>query len=113
MWICGPTRSATPAALISEAVGRALHQHLGLVAKTARSAGLDSISLGGLKIDTSKIGKIDGATLADALRALFEMAKAPVALIIDEAQHALTSEAGENAMAALSRPATNSTAPAW
>lgn len=90
-----------PGSLISEAVGRALHQHLGLVAKTARSAGLDSVSLGGLKIDTSKIGKIDGATLADALRALFEMAKAPVALIIDEAQHALTSEAGENAMAAL------------
>ncbi len=90
-----------PGSLISEAVGRALHKRLGLVAKTAKSAGLDSISLGGLKIDTSKIGKIDGATLADALRALFEMAKVPVALIIDEAQHALTSEAGENAMAAL------------
>lgn len=90
-----------PGSLISEAVGRALHKHLGLVAKTAKSAGLDSISLGGVKIDTSKIGKIDGATLADALRALFDMAKTPVALIIDEAQHALTSEAGENAMAAL------------
>ena len=90
-----------PGSLISEAVGRALHKHLGLVAKTAKSAGLDSISLGGVKIDTSKIGKIDGATLADALRALFDMAKAPVALIIDEAQHALTSEEGENAMAAL------------
>ena len=90
-----------PGSLISEAVGRALHKHLGLVAKTAMSAGLDSISLGGFKIDTSKIGKIDGATLADALRALFETAKAPVALIIDEAQHALTSEAGETAMAAL------------
>ena len=90
-----------PGSLISEAVGRALMKQLGVVAKTARSAGLESITVGGIKIDTSKIGRIDGTTLADALRALVESAKNPVALIIDEAQHALTSEAGETAMAAL------------
>lgn len=90
-----------PGSLIAEVVGRALFKHLGPIAKAAKAGGLDSISVGGIKIDTSKIGKIDGATLADALRALFEAAKAPVALIIDEAQHALTSDAGENAMAAL------------
>jgi hypothetical protein len=39
--------------------------------------------------------------LPDALRALHEAAKAPVALIVDEAQHALTSEAGEATMSAL------------
>ena len=54
---------------------------------------------GTLKIDTRKIGKIDGVTLPEALRALHETAKAPVALIVDEAQHALTSEAGEATMA--------------
>jgi hypothetical protein len=90
-----------PGSLIAEAVGRALLKQLGVVAKTARSAGLESISVGGVKIDTSKIGRTDGSTLADALRALVEAAKNPVALIIDEAQHALTSEAGETAMAAL------------
>lgn len=90
-----------PGSLIAEAVGRALHKQLGVIAKTARAAGLDSINLAGIKIDTSKIGRVDGATLVDALRALVEAAKAPVALIIDEAQHALTSEAGESAMAAL------------
>lgn len=90
-----------PGSLIAEAVGRALMKQLGVVAKTARSAGLESISVGGIKIDTSKIGRVDGTTLADALRALVETAKNPVALIIDEAQHALTSEAGETAMAAL------------
>ena len=90
-----------PGTLIAEAVGRALLKQLGVVAKTARSAGLESINVGGIKIDTSKIGKVDGTTLADALRALVEAAKNPVALIIDEAQHALTSEAGETAMAAL------------
>ena len=90
-----------PASLMVEAVGRSLHQHLGLVAKGARSAGLDSITVGGIRIDTSKIGKVNGTTLADALRALCEAAKSAVALVIDEAQHALTSEAGDSAMAAL------------
>lgn len=90
-----------PGALIAEAVGRALLKQLGMVAKTARSAGLESINVGGIKIDTSKIGKVDGTTLTDALRALVETAKNPVALIIDEAQDALTSEAGETTMAAL------------
>ncbi|MDT7518957.1 AAA family ATPase [Rhodoferax sp. TBRC 17660] len=90
-----------PGSLIAEAVGQALLKQLGVVAKTAKLAGLDSISVGGIKIDTSKIGKVDGSTLTDALRALSEASKAPVALVIDEAQHALTSEAGETAMAAL------------
>jgi len=39
--------------------------------------------------------------LTEALRALHMKAKAPIALIVDEAQHALTSLAGETAMAAL------------
>lgn len=91
-----------PGNLIAEAIGRALQPHLGMVARAAKKAGLDNVSLAGwLNIDTSRIGKPDGATLPDALRALVETAKSPVALIVDEAQHALTSEAGETAMAAL------------
>lgn len=83
-----------PGNLITEAIGRAVQARLGKIAKTVKSAGLDSVSIAGLKLDTSKIGKSDGATRPDALRALQEMAQAPVALIIDEAQHALTSESG-------------------
>ena len=91
-----------PGTLVAEAIGRALQPHLGRVAKAAKRAGLESVTIAGaLKIDTSKIGRIDGATLPDALRSLQEAAKVPVALIVDEAQHALTSEAGEAAMAAL------------
>jgi hypothetical protein len=59
------------------------------------------VKIGGLEVDTSKIGKVDGLTLTEALRLLHETAGQPVALIIDEAQHALTSEAGEAAMTAL------------
>ncbi len=90
-----------PGALIAEAIARALEPQLGLVARAARKAGLDKVKMGGLEVDTSKIGKIDGLTLTEALRLLHESADKPVALIIDEAQHSLTSEAGEAAMTAL------------
>lgn len=90
-----------PGDLIAEAIARALAPQLGLVARTAKKAGLDKLKLGGLEVDTSRIGKVDGLTLVDALRLLHDSAGKPVALIIDEAQHALTSEAGEAAMTAL------------
>ena len=90
-----------PGALVADAIARSLAPHLGLVSRAARKAGLESVTVAGTKIDISRIGKIDGATLPDALRALHEAARAPVALIVDEAQHALTSEAGEATMAAL------------
>ena len=91
-----------PGELIADAIGRALQPHLGVLAKAAQKTGLTSVNLGGaVQIDTTRIGRVDGATLTDALRALHEAARTPIALIIDEAQHALTSEAGEAVMAAL------------
>ena len=91
-----------PAALIADAIARALAPQLGVVSRVARKAGLERVTVAGaLKIDVSMIGKIDGVTLPDALRALHKAAKAPVALMVDEAQHALTSEAGEATLSAL------------
>jgi hypothetical protein len=91
-----------PGDLIAETIGRELERHLGPLARLAKSAGVDSLNVAGwLQIDTRKIGKLDGVTLAEALKTLYEAAKGPIALIVDEAQHALTSEAGEAAMAAL------------
>ncbi|MTW19671.1 ATP-binding protein [Allochromatium palmeri] len=90
-----------PGMLITEAIGRTLQARLGKLAKTVKSAGLESVSIAGVKLDTTRIGRQDGATLPDALRALHETTQAPVALIIDEAQQALTSEAGDTTMAAL------------
>jgi hypothetical protein len=91
-----------PGALIAETIARALQSRLGLVARSAKKVGLKTVRLAGaLDIDTSKIGQVDGLTLLDALRTLQQAAARPVALIIDEAQHALTSEAGEAAMTAL------------
>jgi hypothetical protein len=94
--------SRDPGVLIADAIGRALQPYLSVIARTAKKAGLDKASLAGwLDMDTSRIGKLDGLTLVDALRALHETAGKTMALVIDEAQHALTSEAGEAAMTAL------------
>lgn len=90
-----------PAELIREAIGQALQRQLGGIARAAKATRLEGISIAGIRIDTGKIGRLEGVTLTDALRALHEAAKAPVALIVDEAQHALTSEAGDMTMAAL------------
>jgi hypothetical protein len=91
-----------PGSLIADAIARALAPRMGVVSRAAKATGLESVTIAGaLKIDVTKIGRIDGVTLPDALRALHEAAKAPVALIVDEAQHALTSEAGEATMSAL------------
>jgi hypothetical protein len=91
-----------PGDLIAEGIARAIDSRQSAVAKFAKKSGLDSVTVAGaFKIDTTKIGKLNGATLTDALRALHELAKKPIALIIDEAQHALTSAEGENAMTAL------------
>jgi hypothetical protein len=91
-----------PGEIIAETIGLSLQARQGLVTKAARAAGLESISIAGaLKMDTRKIGQAGGTTLAHALQALHDLSRSPVALIIDEAQHALTSEAGENVMMAL------------
>jgi hypothetical protein len=83
-------------------MARCLAAQQGMVARAAKATGLDAITVAGaLKLDLSKVGKTDGLTLTEALRLLQKAAKSPVALIIDEAQHAFTSEAGEVAMAAL------------
>lgn len=91
-----------PGVLIADAIGQALQPHLSVIARAAKKTGLNKVSLAGwLDMDTSRIGRLDGLTLVDALRALHETAGKPVALVIDEAQHALTSDAGEVAMTAL------------
>jgi hypothetical protein len=90
-----------PGDLIAEAIGAVLGKHLNLLSKAVRLARLSSLSVGGATIDTSKVGAIDGLTLANALRALHAAAGAQVALIIDEAQQAVTTTAGEAAMTAL------------
>ncbi|MCW7540091.1 ATP-binding protein [Aquabacterium sp. A7-Y] len=98
----GADRRRDPAELLVDAVGRALASQLRGLSATIPKARL--AALGGAlwpALEAGRTGAPEGTTLTDALCALQEICARPVALIVDDAEHALTSEAGERAMAAL------------
>lgn len=95
-------RDTDPAELISGAIGTALAGFEGTLAKTAKKAGIDKINLlRTLSWDFTRPQLPAGTTLAQALAVLHQVAGQMVILIIDEAQHALNSAGGLNAMFAL------------
>lgn len=94
-------KKRSPMDLIASELKDAVNRSLGAVGKLAKGAGLDSITIGGIKIDASKIGKTDGMTLHKVLSLIREQTGQTIALIIDEAQHALTTEDGDATMSAL------------
>lgn len=95
-------RDAAPAELISGAIGAALGSFEGALAKAAKKAGIDKINLlRTLSWDFTRPQLPEGTTLAQALAVLHRVSGQMVVLIIDEAQHALNSEDGLNAMFAL------------
>lgn len=91
----------SPSDLIAQALINLAIETDGLVAQIVKGTGLDSITFAGIKIDISKIGKTGGLTLFEMLALLRKKSGKKIALIIDEAQHALTSEEGSAAMSAL------------
>ena len=95
-------RSRDPAELIISVVREALARFDGVVLKAAKGVGLDKLNvLGALSLDLNKIGQTGGATLADALERLHLKCSKPLVLLVDEAQHALSTPAGTQAMFAL------------
>ncbi|MFJ4156848.1 hypothetical protein ACIPZF_18875 [Pseudomonas sp. NPDC089752] len=95
-------RDADPAELISGAIGTALGSFESTLVKAAKKAGVEKINLlRTLSWDFSRPQLPAGTTLAQALAVLHQVSGQMVVLIIDEAQHALNSEEGLNAMFAL------------
>lgn len=95
-------RSRDPALLIADAIKARIQSYQSILTKMAKAAGLEKVSLfNALSLHLQQPGLPEHVTLADALEALQMLAKRPVALIVDEAQHALQSDAGLNAMFAL------------
>ncbi len=91
-----------PAKLITDVVETAFEQHLGFVTRAAKRMGIAKIGVPGTaSIDLAPSLDFDALTLADALNELHKRSGKKIALLIDEAQHALTSDAGEAAMIAL------------
>lgn len=98
-------KSRDPAALITDAIKVATAEYDGVLAKlvkgSAKKVGMEKAGTTGTSIDFGKIGQPGDATLADGLEHLANKSGKPVALVIDEAQHAHVSEQGVNAMFAL------------
>jgi hypothetical protein len=95
-------RKRDPASLIADALRSTLQGLDSWGGKKIRKSGLTKLSVGGaLTFDVEKIGQPDGTTLTDVFKAIVQRTGHPAALIVDEAQQALTTEAGMDTMFAL------------
>jgi len=96
-------REVDPSVLISGAIQKKLNVFADSISKLAKMTGAEKLTLAGiisLKLDISPVLP-EGVTLSGALEILAEASKKPIALVVDEAQHALSSEKGSNSMFAL------------
>lgn len=92
-------RRADPGDVIVAMVRRALARYEGVVRRLAHS--VERVGLGAVSFSLDRVGLGERITLSAALAALSEEVERPIALIIDEAQHALTSSSGSDALFAL------------
>lgn len=95
-------KASDPAILIANEVKNALAKFAGVIAKLAKPAGLEKVNVfGALSLNLSSLSLPESVTLADVIEALVVAANTPVVVIIDEAQHALSTPTGMDAMFAL------------
>lgn len=93
--------TADPGAVIVSAIRSELARNEGVLLRLAKAAGVDMLKLGAFSFDIDRIGLGKEVSLTDALVALSDETCKLIVLVIDEAQHALTSEAGIAALFAL------------
>lgn len=95
-------RQADPGDVIVKSVRTELARHAGVVARLARSIGLEKVSVAGaVTMTLDRVGLGADVSLAAALAELSDATRQPIVLIIDEAQHAISTPAGANALFAL------------
>lgn len=86
-------REELPSRLIANLVGTHLARQQGVVARAAASMGLSSIRIHGVEFSLDQVGRVPGASLAEALQELRDVSGKPLALIVDEAQDVLREDA--------------------
>ena len=95
-------RKADPGQVIVNAVRGELSKHDGVIQKLAKTAGMDKVNVAGvLSFSLDKVGLGNGVSLTAALAALSDHVKKTIVLVIDEAQHAIASPGGIDALFAL------------
>lgn len=94
-------RRADPSDVIVAAVKHELAKHEPALAKLAKNFGIAGAKVVGLEFSLDRIGLGKEVSLSQALCALSDASKKTIVLIIDEAQQAITTDAGNDAMFAL------------
>lgn len=90
-------RDADPRVLIDAAIRNALESRAGATG-LIRRIGIDQISVAGVSISRADERLPPTLTLSGALEALSTDTGRPIALLVDEAQHAISTSAGANAL---------------
>jgi hypothetical protein len=95
-------RDTDPSKLITAAIANEISQNQNKAKSLIKTLGIKKISLlKSIEWDFNKPTLPDGITMSDALEILHKATGKLIILIIDEAQHALTSESGINSMFSL------------
>jgi len=90
-----------PGAVIVETVREAIGRDEKLMSRLAIAPGLEAVSVGRVNFNVNKIGLRKEVGLTKAFEALSDEAKKLIVLIIDETQHAITTDEGVAALFAL------------
>lgn len=90
-----------PGLVIVEAIREAVGRNDGFITRLAKASGIDKVAVGGLNFSLDKIGLGKDIDVTTALVALSDESQKLIVLMIDEAQHAITTEAGVAALFAL------------
>ncbi|TDV58209.1 hypothetical protein EC919_101255 [Pseudomonas graminis] len=90
-----------PGLVIVEAIREAVGRNDDFIARLAKASGIEKVAVGGLNFSLDKIGLGKDIDLTTALVALSDESQKLIVLMIDEAQHAITTEAGVAALFAL------------
>lgn len=95
-------KNKSPDVLIREAIAAKLKPRDGAIQLLGKAIGVSKIGLpGGTSIDLAKSEPVNETTIAFALQSLMDASKSNIAVIVDEAQHALTTDAGSAMLFAL------------
>ncbi len=94
-------RQTDPGDAIVNAIRAELAKHDGVIKRLAKSTGLEKVSIAGTSFALDKLGLAQGISLSAALSALSDDVQTPIVLVIDEAQHAITTDGGTHALFSL------------
>ena len=87
-----------PGLVIVEAVREAVGRNDGFITRLAKSSGMDKVTVGGMNFSLDKIGLGKDIDLTTALVALSDESQKIIVLMIDEAQHVITTSEGVAAL---------------